>query len=108
MSEFEDKVNRALINQEIQHEQENETNTGISQEDTEPAEKFLILTKWERRENQEASLATAIKRMELDLTPENVHVHGKIFHSMLESLGKIHHNFIGEESLSIDMDPENS
>ena len=106
MSEFEEKVDRAMIRKEIQLEQENETNTRISQEDAEPAGKFLILTKARRRDNQEAALTTAIQRMELDLAPENVHIHVKILHSMLRYLERIHQDFIKEQSFSTNLEPD--
>jgi hypothetical protein len=115
MSELQGKVSRALIKQKVQlkladrkQEQENETNTGISQEDAEQARKFLKRTKARGQDNQEASLTIANKRMELNQNQENVDVHEIIFHSMLDYLEKIHHDFIREESLSNNMESEKS
>jgi hypothetical protein len=113
MSEFEGKVSRALIKQKvrlqlapIQQEPENDTKTQDSQGGAKPARRFLTRTiaTWKRK--QEASLTTAIHRMELDLNPENVYVHEVILHRKLENLEAEHHNFDMRESLDINREPE--
>ena len=56
-----------------------------------PARRFLTRTAAAGRKKQEASLATAVRAMELDLDPENVPVHEVLLHQMLENLEREHH-----------------
>ena len=73
-----------------------------------PARRFLTRTAAAGRKKQEASLATAIRAMELDLDPDNVPVHEVLLHQMLENLEREHHDFVGKESLDINLEPEKS
>jgi hypothetical protein len=83
---FEGKVSRALIKKKVrlqlaplQQEPENDTNTGVSQGGAKLARRFLKRTTAMGRKKLEASLTTAIHRMELNLNPENVYVHEVIW-----------------------------
>ena len=54
---------------------EDGTTTADKQAGAKPARRFLTRTTATGRKKQEASLATAIRVMELDLDPDNVQVH---------------------------------
>ena len=65
---------------------DNDTNTTDGQGGAIPARRFLTRTTAIGRKKQEATLTTAIRVMELDLNPENVHVHKVLLYQMLENL----------------------
>ena len=70
---------------------EEATITTKHQTGAKPACRFLTRTAAAGRKKQEASLATAIRAMELNLDPENVPVHEVLLHQMLENLEQEHH-----------------
>ena len=89
-------------------EPENDTNTMDGQGGAIPARRVLTRTTAIGREKQEATVITAIHVMELDLNPENVHVHEVLLHQMLKNLETEHNDFVKKESLDINKEPEKS
>ena len=82
--------------------------TTENQTGTKPARRFLTRTAAAGRQKQEASLATAIRAMELDLDPENVSVHEVLLHQMLENLEREHNMYVVTESLDVNIEPVKS
>ena len=80
--------------------------TTENQTGTKPARRFLSRTAAAGRQKQEASLATAIRAMELDLDPENVSVHEVLLHQMLENLEREHNMYVVTENLDINIEHE--
>jgi hypothetical protein len=87
---------------------ENDTNTTDGQGGGKPARRFLTRSTATGRKKQEATLTTAIRVMELNLNPEDLHVQEVLLHQMLENLETEHRKFIMKESLDINMEPERS
>ena len=60
------------------------------------------------RKKKETTLATAIRIMEQDRNPGNLHIHEGLLHKILEDLETAHHVLMIRESLDINREPDSS
>ena len=90
-----------------------ETNASDGQTGARPARRFLAklkhtTTSADRLQLEEASLVTTIRGMELDLDPENITNHEALLQQMLQNLEREHNDFIMQELLDVNKEPQKS